>query len=54
MASDAHGGARMPALALGLDALAAVGVADPPRLTDAVPHGLLEHGLALGPKSLAA
>jgi protein-tyrosine phosphatase len=54
MASDAHGGARMPALALGLDALEAVRVADPLRLTDAVPHGLLEHGLALGPKSLAA
>jgi len=54
IASDAHGGARMPSLGLGLDALAAARVPDPGRLIDAVPRGLLEHGLAVGPDSLAA
>jgi protein-tyrosine phosphatase len=54
IASDAHGGERMPALALGLDALAAAGVPDPERLADAGPRTLLEHGLAVGPRSLAA
>lgn len=54
IASDAHGGSRMPALGLGLDALAAARVPDPERMLDAVPHGLLEHGLAVGSNSLAA
>ena len=54
VASDAHGGERMPALGLALDALAAARVPDPSRLLDAVPHELLEHGLAVGSNSLAA
>ena len=54
VASDAHGGSRMPALGLALDALAAARVPDPSRLLDAVPHELLEHGLAVGSNSLAA
>jgi protein-tyrosine phosphatase len=54
IASDAHGGARMPALRLALDALAAAGVQDPARMVDAAPNGLLEHGLAVGSDSLAA
>jgi tyrosine-protein phosphatase YwqE len=54
IASDAHGGARMPALGLGLDALASVGVADGWRFTDAAPTALLERGLAVRPSSIAA
>jgi protein-tyrosine phosphatase len=54
IASDAHGGARMPALSLGLDALATAGVADGQRFTDTVPYTLIEHGLAARPSSLAA
>jgi protein-tyrosine phosphatase len=54
IASDAHGGARMPALGLALDALAAARIPDPERLLDAIPHELLEHGLAVGSNSLAA
>lgn len=54
MASDAHGGARMPALGLGLGALAAVGIKNPDRTTDAAPNALLEHGLVARPSSLAA
>jgi len=54
IASDAHGGSRMPALGLAVDALAAARVADPRGLIDAVPRGLLEHGLAVGSDSLAA
>ena len=54
VASDAHGGSRMPALGLGLDALATARVPDPSRLLDAVPNGLLERGLAVGSNSLAA
>ncbi len=54
VASDAHGGERMPALGLALDALTAARVPDPERLLDAVPNGLLEHGLAVGSNSLAA
>jgi protein-tyrosine phosphatase len=54
IASDAHGGPRMPALGLALDALGAARVPDPHRLIDAVPRGLLEQGLAVGSDSLAA
>ena len=54
IASDAHGGPRMPALGLALDALAAARVADPLRLIDAAPRGLLEQGLAVGSDALAA
>ena len=54
LASEAHGGARMPALRMGLDALAAAGVVDGLRLTDTVPRALVEHGLAARPSSLAA
>jgi protein-tyrosine phosphatase len=54
IASDAHGGERMPSLGLGLDALTAARVPDPGRLLDGVPHGLLEDGLAVGPNWLAA
>ena len=54
VASDAHGGSRMPSLGLALDALAAARIADPHRLIDAVPRGLLEQGLAVRSDSLAA
>ena len=54
VASDAHGGSRMPALDLALDALTAARVPDHERLLDAVPHELLEHGLTVGSNSLAA
>jgi protein-tyrosine phosphatase len=54
IASDAHGGPRMPALGMALDALAAARVPDPHQLIDAVPRGLLEQGLAVGSDSLAA
>jgi protein-tyrosine phosphatase len=54
IASDAHGGARMPSLGLALDALEIARVPDPERLLDAVPRALLEHGLAVGSDSLAA
>jgi protein-tyrosine phosphatase len=54
IASDAHGGARMPALGLALESLAAARVPDPERLLSSVPLGLLEHGLAVGSNSLAA
>jgi protein-tyrosine phosphatase len=54
VASDAHGGSRMPALGLALDSLAAARIPDPQRLLDAVPNGLLEHGLAVGSDSSLA
>ncbi len=54
VASDAHGGSRMPALGLALDALAAARFHDPHRLVEAVPNGLLEHGLAVGSDSSLA
>ncbi len=54
IASDAHGGPRMPALGMAIDALAATGVQDPRRFVDAGPRWLLEHGLAAGADSLAA
>ncbi|MGH2886504.1 MAG: hypothetical protein ACRDPA_28030, partial [Solirubrobacteraceae bacterium] len=54
VASDAHGGERMPALGLGLDALAAARFPNPQRLLDAVPNALLEHGLAVGSDSSLA
>jgi protein-tyrosine phosphatase len=54
IASDAHGGPRMPALGMAIDALTASGVPDPRRFIDAAPRALLEHGLAPGASSLAA
>ena len=54
IASDAHGGPRMPALGMAIDALASTGVQDPHRFVDAGPRALLEHGLARGADSLAA
>jgi protein-tyrosine phosphatase len=54
IASDAHGGARMPALGMAIDALAATGVSDPRRFVDAGPRWLLEQGLAHRADSLAA
>jgi protein-tyrosine phosphatase len=54
VASDAHGGPRMPALRLALDALAGAGVGDPVRFVTAGPYGLLARGLAARPDSLAA
>jgi hypothetical protein len=44
----------MPALEIAMDALAAAGARDPRRFVDAGPRRLLEHGLAVGPASLAA
>lgn len=54
IASDAHGGARMPALRLAVDALAGAGDHDPGRFVRAVPRALLEQGLAVGPAAVAA
>ena len=56
VASDAHGGPRMPALSLALDALkeAGTGVTDPVPLVSSAPHGLLERGLAVAAHALAA
>jgi protein-tyrosine phosphatase len=45
IASDAHGPKRMPALGMGIDALAASGEPDPGRLAGAAPRAWLEHGL---------
>ena len=46
IASDAHGGARMPALALAIDALNAAGLDDPARFADAAPRGHLDRSRA--------
>ncbi len=54
IASDAHGSARMPALRLALDALAAAGERDPGRFVGATPRALLEQGLAAGTAALLA
>jgi protein-tyrosine phosphatase len=54
IASDAHGGARMPSLRLALDALAATGEPDRERHVAAAPRSLLEHGLALPSAALVA
>jgi protein-tyrosine phosphatase len=54
IASDAHGGPRMPALGMALDALAATGEPDPLRFVDAGPRALIEQGLAPRADSLAA
>jgi protein-tyrosine phosphatase len=54
VASDAHGGPRMPALGLALDALAGAGVGAPVQFVSAAPYRLLERGLAARPDSLAA
>jgi protein-tyrosine phosphatase len=54
IASDAHSQTRMPALGLGLDALAAAGVRDPSRLAAAIPRALLDHGLAIQVAAAAA
>ena len=53
VASDAHGGERMPALNMAIDALARAGIPDPTRLVSSEPYALLEHGLA-APSALAA
>jgi protein-tyrosine phosphatase len=54
IASDAHGGERMPALNLALRALTSAGVANPVALVSTAPYALLEHGLAVAPDALAA
>jgi tyrosine-protein phosphatase YwqE len=54
IASDAHGGSRMPALRLALDALAAVGIPAPSRFVADRPKALLERGLHPGRPALAA
>ena len=54
IASDAHGGERMPALGMALDALASAAVRDPARFAGAAPHELLARGLAVGRDALAA
>ena len=53
IASDAHGGPRMPALWLALDALASAGVDAPTRFVAEGPRTLLERGLD-GRDALAA
>src|SRR3954453_2409976 len=54
--SDAHGGVRQPALTLGVAAggPAGLGAHDAQRLAGAVPHRMLERGLAVPPLALAA
>lgn len=54
IASDAHGGDRMPALRLALDALVSAGESNPDRLAAAIPRALLEHGLRAAPPAAAA
>jgi protein-tyrosine phosphatase len=54
IASDAHGGPRMPALGMALDALASAGMTDPQQFVDTGPRWLLEQGLAPRADSLAA
>jgi protein-tyrosine phosphatase len=54
IASDAHGGSRMPALWLALDALAAIGIPQATRLVAEEPKALLEHGLGTRRGALAA
>ncbi len=54
VASDAHGPARMPALDLAREALAAAGDPLGARRFDALPRRLLEHGLARRPPARAA
>lgn len=54
LASDAHGPLRPPALQLGLEALAYLGVTRPERLAGSVPAALLKQGLPLPPSALAA
>ena len=54
IASDAHGGSRLPALRLALRALGAAGERDPERLAGSLPRGLLERGLAVQPAALVA
>ena len=54
VASDAHGGERMPALGLALDALAASGFGHPRRFVDAAPQGLLARGVAGAARKVAA
>lgn len=54
IASDAHGGKRMPALTDALGVLAQAGVPDPVRRAGEAPRALLEHGLAVAPDALAA
>lgn len=54
IASDAHGGPRMPALWLALDALAAASVPDATRFVAEQPRALLERGVGSGLDRLAA
>ena len=54
IASDAHGGSRMPALVMAHDALAGARVTEATRLFADNPRALLEEGLAARPDSLAA
>jgi protein-tyrosine phosphatase len=48
IASDAHGGDRMPTLQAALQALADYGEPSPDRFVAALPRGLLERGVAAG------
>ncbi|MEA2431571.1 MAG: protein-tyrosine phosphatase [Thermoleophilaceae bacterium] len=56
IASDAHGGRRQPALTLGVAACGQAGLSshDAQRLVGAVPHRLLERGLAVPALAVAA
>jgi tyrosine-protein phosphatase YwqE len=56
IASDAHGGRRQPALTLGVAACGQAGLNshDAQRLVGAVPHRLLERGLAVPALAVAA
>ena len=54
IASDAHGGDRLPSLAPAIEALRAAGVPEPERLGGELPRALLERGLALAPARMVA
>jgi protein-tyrosine phosphatase len=54
VASDAHGGSRMPSLRLALAAVTGAGVPDAAALVSAGPYALLERGLAVAPDAVAA
>jgi tyrosine-protein phosphatase YwqE len=54
IASDAHGPERMPALRMGLDALAGAGERNPGRLAGVIPLALLRSGLPARAEPLAA
>jgi protein-tyrosine phosphatase len=54
VASDAHGGSRMPSLTPAVGALADMGVPDPSRYVERNPRSLIEQGLDVWPSASVA